>query len=266
MKKFITENKSFTITVIDRAKDGKPLQCRNGHEIGDSYICEYGCPMPTNGCGGFCSKTMMNLYRLKEVVYTNGDLRLLGFPNNHDIEFPCPDGEVWFRMQIHDLTEIKPLTADKLPEYADVIRRSFATVAKDFGWTRENAPGHVSYLSDEQMKERFKGNFHLFGLCVGDRIFGFVALNDLGDGIYELSRLSVLPEWRHYGYGKKLVDYCKEKVREFGGRKITVDIVDENTVLKNWYAANGFVHTGVKKFGHLPFTTGYMEWEVTQAN
>ncbi len=39
-------------------------------------------------------------------------------------------------------------------------------------------------------------------------------------------------------------------------------IIEENTVLKNWYIANGFVHTGTKKFDHLPFTTGYLEWKV----
>lgn len=261
MKKFITENKSFTITVIDHAKDGKPLHCRNGHEIGDIYTCEYGCPMPTNGCGGFCSKTMTNLYRLKEIVYANGDLRILGFPNNHDIEFFCPDGVVKFRMQIHDLAEIRPLTAEHLPQYADVIRRSFATVAKDFGWTRENAPGHVSFRTDDQLASKVKDGYFPFGLCVGEKIIGFVSLTDMGNGSYELNKLAVLLEWRHYGYGKRVLDFCKKKVKDFGGSKITLDIIEEKTVLKNWYATNGFVHTGTKKFEHLPFTTGYMEWE-----
>ena len=36
-------------------------------------------------------------------------------------------------------------------------------------------------------------------------------------------------------------------------------IIEESVVLKNWYIANGFVHTGTKKFDHLPFTCGYLE-------
>jgi uncharacterized repeat protein (TIGR04076 family) len=260
MKKFITENFSFTITVTDHAKDGKPLHCRNGHEIGDTYACEYGCPMPVNGCGGFCSKTMMNLYRLKEVIYANGDLRILGFPNNHDIEFSCPDGAVWFRMQIHDLAEIRPLTAEHLLRYADVIRRSFGTVAKEFGWTRENCPGHTSFITDERLAGKIKDGYHSFGYFVGDTIFGFASLTDTGDGVYEMNNVSILPEWRHYGYGKRLIDFCKEKVKILGGSKITIGIVEENAILKNWYAANGFTHTGTKRFEHLPFTAGYMEW------
>jgi hypothetical protein len=41
MKKPVTEKFSFTITVIDRAGDGKRLECRNGHEVGDTYTCEF---------------------------------------------------------------------------------------------------------------------------------------------------------------------------------------------------------------------------------
>lgn len=260
MNKFITENYSFTITVIDHAKDGKRLHCRNGHEVGDTYTCEYDCPMPTNGCGGFCSKTMMNLYRLKEVVYTGGDLRLLGFSNNADIEFPCPDGAVWFRMQILDLAEIRLLTAENLPDYADVIRKSFATVAKEYGWTRENCPGHTSFITDERLASKIKDGYYPFGLCIGDKVIGFTSLTDMGSGVFEMNDVSVLPEYRHYGYGKKLLDFCKAKVREFSGNKITIGIVEENTVLKEWYNSNRFVHTGTKMYDGLPFTVGHMEW------
>jgi len=157
---------------------------------------------------------------------------------------------------------IRPLTAEHLPQYADVIRRSFATVAKDFGWTRENAPGHVSFRTDEQLANKATDGYFPFGLFVGKNIIGFVSLTDMGNGTYELNKLSVLPEWRHYGYGKRLLDFCKEKVVALGGSEITLDIIEENNILKNWYATNGFIHTRTKKFEHLPFTTGYMKWAV----
>ena len=260
MKKYIVENKSFTISVIDYAKDGKPLQCRNGHEVGDTYVCEYGCPAPVNGCGGFCTKSAISLYRLKEVVYANGDLRLLGFKNNHDIEFPCPDGAVWFRLQIHDLAEIRPLSAEQLPQYADIIRRSFATVAKDFGWTRENCPSHTSFITDEKLADRIKEGYFQYGFFVGDTIFGFASLTNINDGVYEMNNVSILPEWRHYGYGKRLIDFCKDRVKEYGGTKITIEIVNDNTILKEWYVANGFVYKGISYMNNLPFTVGLMEW------
>jgi len=43
---------------------------------------------------------------------------------------------------------------------------------------------------------------------------------------------------------------------------ITIGIIEENTRLKEWYKAYGFVHTGTKKFEHMPFTAGFMELNV----
>lgn len=163
-------------------------------------------------------------------------------------------------MQVHDLVEIRQLTVQQLPCYADVIRKSFATVAHDFGLTKENCPSHTSFITNERLESKLKDGYYPFGLCIGDKIIGFASLTDMSNGTYEMNNVSVLPEYRHYGYGKKLLDFCKTKVKQLGGCKITIGIVEENTVLKDWYAANGFVHTGTRKFDHLPFTAGFMEW------
>jgi len=162
----------------------------------------------------------------------------------------------------HGSAEIRPLSAEQLRQYADVIRRSFATVADDFGWTRESCPGHPAFITDERLESKIKDGYYSFGCFAGEKIFGFAALTDIGGGVYEMSRVSILPEWRHYGYGRALLDFCKAKVTELGGNKITIGIVEENTVLKNWYAANGFIHTGTKSFEYLPFTVGFMEWNL----
>lgn len=53
MKRFIQEDVSFVITVVDGKKNNEgSIDCRNGHEIGDVYVCEYGCPTD------FCQKCM----------------------------------------------------------------------------------------------------------------------------------------------------------------------------------------------------------------
>ncbi len=58
MKNWYKEDYTFKITVIGVGDDGCAESCRNGHEIGDTYSCEYGCPMPLSGCGDFCSKSI----------------------------------------------------------------------------------------------------------------------------------------------------------------------------------------------------------------
>jgi uncharacterized repeat protein (TIGR04076 family) len=95
MKKLYQEDYRFTITVIDGCRDDNGvINCRNGHEIGDTYICEYGCPE------GFCSKTMMKLFPLMEVVRSGGDLRKLRrAADQSSCEFSCTDGDVQFRLE-----------------------------------------------------------------------------------------------------------------------------------------------------------------------
>jgi ribosomal protein S18 acetylase RimI-like enzyme len=163
-------------------------------------------------------------------------------------------------MQLHDLAEIRPMTVGQLPEYADVIRRSFETVARDFGLTEENCPAYKSFTTDERLGSKLKEGYYPFGICIGEKITGFASLTDRGGGTYEMNSVCVLPEYRHYGYGKKLLDFCKTEVGKLGESIITIGIIEENTVLKDWYAANGFVHTGTKKIDRLPFTVGFMEW------
>ena len=73
MKKFMQEDVSFTITVVDGKKNQSGvIDCRNGHEIGNSYTCEYGCS------ADFCQKSMLKAFLLMESVRIGGDLRNLG--------------------------------------------------------------------------------------------------------------------------------------------------------------------------------------------
>ena len=156
---------------------------------------------------------------------------------------------------------IKQLSQSDLPMVTVLIQTSFTTVAKEFGLTEQNCPAHTSFITTEKLQNHFDLGWLMYGLYRDGQLIGYVSLSKKSDGVFELHNLAVLPEYRHLGYGTLLLDFCKQKIKETGGNKITIGIIVENTVLKNWYAANGFVHIGTKKFTHLPFTAGYMEWE-----
>ena len=94
MKKVFEENVSFKITVVDGKKNkNSDIDCRNGHEIGDTYFCEYGCPEH------FCQKCMLKVFPIMEAVRSGGDLRNLGGDSPDVIHFCCPDGVVIFRLE-----------------------------------------------------------------------------------------------------------------------------------------------------------------------
>ena len=154
------------------------------------------------------------------------------------------------------------VTNANLPECLEVIHRSFATVADEFGLTEENCPKHTSFIPLSYLETQMKWGRLMFGLYTDERIIGYMSLSKEDDEAYELHNLAILPEFRHSGFGKQMLDYAKETVKSLGGSKIKIGIIEESTVLKDWYIANGFEHTGSKKFDHLPFTSGYLEWRV----
>jgi len=149
----------------------------------------------------------------------------------------------------------------QLDNATDIIRTSFSTVASEFGLTEQNCPNHTSFITADKLQGHFESDWMMYGLYNDERLVGYISLSNESAGVYELHNLSVLPEYRHKRCGRQLLDFCKENVIKMSGKKITISIIEENTVLKNWYAANGFAHTGTKTFAHLPFTVGFMEWE-----
>ena len=157
---------------------------------------------------------------------------------------------------------IYKIQQSQLCNAAKVIRASFATVAAEFGVTEENCPNHTSFITAEKLRNHFNQGWLMFGLYESTQLIGYVSVLNEGDGVYELHNLAVLPEYRRNGYGKQLLIFCKDKIKELGGHKIIIGIIEENAILKNWYAANGFNHTGTKQFDHLPFTVGLMEYAV----
>ena len=168
------------------------------------------------------------------------------------------------RTDMTNIMEVKPVTAEHLHEYAGVIRDSFATVARDFGLTQENCPAHSAFITDKRLEEILQTHdgYYPFGCFIGGKIIGFASLNGRGGGTYKLRNVAVLPEYRRLGYGKALLDFCKSKAAELGGNQIIIGIIEEHAELKNWYAANGFKHTGTEQVENLPFTVGYMEYKI----
>ena len=86
----------------------------------------------------------------------------------------------------------------------------------------------------------------MFAFYVEDKIVGYMSLSKENDDAFELHNLAVLPQYRHHGFGKLLLDHAKNFVKVSGGKVIKIGIIEESTILKNWYIANGFVPVGVK--------------------
>ena len=157
------------------------------------------------------------------------------------------------------MAEIREISGrNDLENSVGVIRESFETVALEFGLNKNNCPTHPSLITLDKLLE-LKGKAKLFGLFLKDRQVGFVAIEKADDMVYYLDKLAVLPDCRHKGCGRRLVEFVVTYVQEQGGQKVSLGMINESTVLKNWYKNLGFIEAGTKNFEQLPFTVCFMD-------
>jgi ribosomal protein S18 acetylase RimI-like enzyme len=157
---------------------------------------------------------------------------------------------------------IKKVTQeDDFDRLAQVLNHSFLTVAYEFGLTEENCPTNSAFISGNTLKNQLTGEREFYRLVVQDKSIGFVAIEKSrkeADTFY-IEKVAVVPEYRHLQYGKHLMDFAINRIRELGGKRISIGIIDKNFVLKKWYERQEFVETGKKDFDHLPFRVCFME-------
>ena len=142
-----------------------------------------------------------------------------------------------------------------------VVRESFLTVARDFGFTLVNAPRFTAFATTEDRLSWHLNGEHrpMYAFYENEQIVGYYSLLLLENQECELNNLCVLPSHRHHGIGAALLEHAFITARTLGCSKINIGIVEENQVLRRWYETFGFRHTGTHKFDFFPFTCGYME-------
>ncbi|MGN0528314.1 MAG: GNAT family N-acetyltransferase [Eubacterium sp.] len=153
-------------------------------------------------------------------------------------------------------------SSEQLNICLDIVHKSFQKVADELNLTKDNCPSHTAFMPIDKLVSQFENNTPMFLYQYNGNFVGYFSLSVNDDNV-ELNNLAVLPEYRHLGIGKELVDYAIAYSKNtIGASKISIGIVEENSTLKEWYKKLGFVHIGTKKFEHLPFTVGFMETEV----
>lgn len=158
------------------------------------------------------------------------------------------------------MSEIKEILNEKeLENSVRVIADSFKTVAVEFNLNKDNCPTHPSFVTMKQLNEMKRKGLKSFGLFENDTQVGFVAVEKKKHQVYRLEKLAVLPEYRHKGYGGILIEFAEGYVKNAEGKTLSIGIINEHAVLKQWYEAKGFKETAVMKFAHLPFDVCFME-------
>ena len=130
---------------------------------------------------------------------------------------------------------IKEIEKSEIAECVNVIRKSFKTIADQFGLTQENAPFHTAFATtEEKLINQFENEHRLMvAYFDGDgKIVGYYSLVFLENGECELNNLCVLPECRHKKIGESLVADAFTRAKNSGCTKMKISIVEENKVLR----------------------------------
>ena len=160
---------------------------------------------------------------------------------------------------------IREVKREDVPVCVDIIRKSFKTVADEFGFTVDNAPRFTAFATTEdRLYWQMDNEPRLMFVYEQEGVLcGYYSLLMQDNNECELNNLSVLPEFRHCGIGKELLEHAYKSAAEHGCRLINIGIVEENQKLRKWYEQNGAVHTGTIKYDFFPFTCGYMVKEIS---
>lgn len=151
----------------------------------------------------------------------------------------------------------------EIEKCVEVIKKSFFTVAQEYGFTQENAPRFTAFsVTSERLKQQYYEHRPMYGYFDNNSIVGYYSLYIKENQECELNNLCVLPEYRHKQIGESLFFHALMIAAGKGCKRIKISIVEENKKLRIWYESLGAKHVSTKKFDFFPFTCGYMERDV----
>ena len=135
-------------------------------------------------------------------------------------------------------------------------------IAKYF--TLEDRDREILGNPDEYVLRRGGRVFMLYN---GEEAVGCAALVPMGDGVYELSKMSVAPDQRGLGLGKKLIEHTIVEARSMGAKTL---FLGSNTRLVNavrLYESVGFKHVPPERIPKLGYVRAnvFMDLELQPA-
>lgn len=144
----------------------------------------------------------------------------------------------------------------------DIINKAFLTVAEQFNFTKENVPKFPAFINSGIINYSLDNGLKMYGYKNNDLIIGCVGYSYYKDRIYFIERLAVLPEHRHSGVGKELLQFAEDKIIESGGKTAEIHVVDKNIILREWYKKLNYAEIRIDEIKVLPFNSCVMHKEL----
>jgi ribosomal protein S18 acetylase RimI-like enzyme len=132
-------------------------------------------------------------------------------------------------------------------------------------YSRSDNTDEIFYIHDEALRaigcvpldrklnndlNDIMGNYILNGgdfimVETGSKLIGFGALNYIGNGIYEIKRMRIMPNWQGKGLGKTLLKRLTEIAIKRNAIKIILDTTVQQIAAQRLYEGFGFKKCGM---------------------
>ncbi|MBD3242320.1 MAG: GNAT family N-acetyltransferase [Chitinivibrionales bacterium] len=153
---------------------------------------------------------------------------------------------------------IREATSGDVHSVAQLIRRAFADVARQFDLNAENCPSHPSLCRSSWVATDMGGGARYYLCLDGQELRGCYGLVKNHEHGCRLDKLAVAPEHQGRGTGTMLLEDARRRAAQAGAELLEVSILYENSRLMRWYTRRGFELSGTARYPHLPFTVGFL--------
>lgn len=117
----------------------------------------------------------------------------------------------------------------------------------DSPWLKE----HEQYISDKILETKIKTN-EIYIVQENEKIIGWLRYNLFWDNVPFMNKIYFLDEFRQKGYGRKLVKYWEEKMKEQGYANVLTS-TQSNEEGQHFYRKIGYTEIGGIKYLNEPF-------------
>lgn len=143
---------------------------------------------------------------------------------------------------------IRPASEEEAELLAWLNREAFRDVAERLGLTPENCPGQAAFCTAETVLADMAEGMSYRVLEHEGRPYGCVATGSrVPDTVY-MKRLCVLPEYRHHGFGRMLVEWVIAEAQRLHRSRVEFGVFADNKPLVRWYEGLGFTVTDTRQF------------------
>jgi N-acetylglutamate synthase-like GNAT family acetyltransferase len=91
------------------------------------------------------------------------------------------------------------------------------------------------------------------GNDAGAPIIGCVALVPTGGDVFELSKMTIAPEARNKGIGRRLIHSAIDRARELGAKSLFLGSSTKLANAVHLYESVGFTHVAPERIGPVPY-------------